>query len=43
MMNAIAAQRASARPIWESIPLELLVSITAVILAGALKLADLIP
>lgn len=42
-MNAIAARRASPHAIWESIPLELIVSVLAVILAGGLQLAGIMP
>ena len=42
-LNAIAARRASPHAIWESIPLELIVSVLAVILAGGLQLAGIMP
>ncbi|MCJ2033698.1 hypothetical protein [Methylobacterium sp. J-068] len=42
-MNAIAAHCASARGVWESIPLEVILSAFAVILAGGLKFAGVMP
>ncbi|WP_277996189.1 hypothetical protein [Methylobacterium sp. Leaf465] len=42
-MNVLAARRAEARALWESVPLELVLSAFAIILAGALKYADVMP
>ncbi len=42
-MNEIAATEVPTRDLWRSLPLELCVSVAAVILAGGLKLAGLLP
>ncbi|KQP54273.1 hypothetical protein ASF41_11245 [Methylobacterium sp. Leaf111] len=42
-MNVLAARRAEARALWELVPLELVLSAFAIILAGALKYADVMP
>ena len=42
-MNAIAARFAPQRAVWESIPLEVFLSVFAVILAGGLKPAGVMP
>ena len=42
-MNVLAARRAEARALWESIPLEVFLSAGAIILAGALKYAEVMP
>ncbi|GJD75293.1 hypothetical protein [Methylobacterium goesingense] len=42
-MNAIAERRAPACAPWKSLPLEILVSAFAIILAGGLKWAGALP
>jgi hypothetical protein len=42
-MFAIAARFAPPREVWETIPLEWIVSVLAVILAGGLKAAGVMP
>lgn len=42
-MNAIAERRAPARALWESLPLEVLMAVFVVILAGGLKWAGIMP
>ena len=42
-MNVLAARRAEAHAFWESVPLEVFFSAFAIILAGALKFADVMP
>lgn len=42
-MNVLAARRAEWHAFWESVPLEVYLSAFAIILAGALKFADLMP
>ncbi|WP_279595379.1 hypothetical protein [Methylobacterium sp. J-090] len=42
-MTELAATEAPPRDLWRSVPLDLLVSVAAIILAGGLKLAGLLP